>query len=324
MYDIVSIGNATRDVFVHIHPKGALRDSTLCLRTGSKTEVEAVERYTGGGASNTAVAFARLGLRTGISAAVGKDEAGKVIVDELKREGVSAKAIAYTKGIGTAYSVILTGFGDRIILAYCGATCQLNHKGAMKWGEMKKAKRFYVSSLHAPPHNLRKIAKFAERNGIALAMNPGSVELSYGLKRLNDTIGKAELLFLNEAEARELTRRQNYRAGLKALTKLCPTVVITRGARGAVASDGKKALSIGTIGVKKVDTTGAGDAFNSGFTAAIAYGHGIEEALRWGTANSHSVLGNLGTKNILLTRNGVREFWGARSRKEREVKVSGL
>ncbi|VVC00488.1 putative sugar kinase [uncultured archaeon] len=71
--------------------------------------------------------------------------------------------------------------------------------------------------------------------------------------------------------------------------------------------------------VKVVDVTGAGDAFGSGFTAAIIKGKGIEEALRWGTANASSVVTMLGTKNILLTEKGIKEFIAAHHKAENEI-----
>jgi len=321
MYDIVSIGNATQDVFVRIHPKGPIHADKLSIKRGSKIEVLSLERRTGGGATNTAVAFARLGLRTGISAVLGKDEAAAAVMKELKEEKVNTKMVSYLKDVGTAYSVILTGFGDRIVLHYCGATCEVDYKGDLKWNELKKAKRFYVSSLHATPDNLKRIVDFARNNKIWVALNPGGVELGYGLKRLEGVLKQVDLLFLNEEEAQLLTGRGNYKRAFKELSKYVPLVVITRGQKGAAACDGKKIYKIGTIKVRKLDTTGAGDAFNSAFTAAIAQGLGIEEALRWGVANSHSVLGHIGTKNILLTRAGIKKFWDNASKKDAEVKV---
>jgi sugar/nucleoside kinase (ribokinase family) len=111
---------------------------------------------------------------------------------------------------------------------------------------------------------------------------------------------------------------------LRILAKHCPIVVITRGAQGAVASDGRSIFSIGIPRIEKVDTAGAGDAFNSAFTAAIAYGKNIETALRWGTANANSVIQNIGTKNILLNQKGIEEFWGRATKKDSEVKVQRL
>lgn len=322
MYDIVSIGNATQDVFVKIHPKGPIRNNKLSIKRGSKLEVLGLERRTGGGATNTAVAFSRLGLRTGISAVLGEDEAADAVLKELKEEKVGVKMVSYLKDVGTAYSVILTGFGDRIILHYCGATCEVDYKGDLKWKELKKAKRFYVSSLHTTPENLKKVVDFAKKNKIWVAMNPGGVELRYGMRRMQSVLEKVDLLFLNEEEAKLLTSKINYKRAFRDLGKVCPLVVITRGEKGAAACDGEKVYEIGTVKVRKVDTTGAGDAFNSAFTAAVAEGKEIEEALRWGIANSHSVLGHIGTKNILLTQSGVMKFWERAAKKDAQVKVS--
>jgi len=57
-----------------------------------------------------------------------------------------------------------------------------------------------------------------------------------------------------------------------------------------------------------LDTTGAGDAFNSGFVGALVQGKNIEEAIGWGMANSNSVIQSLGAKNVLLTKSAVQKF----------------
>ena len=51
-----------------------------------------------------------------------------------------------------------------------------------------------------------------------------------------------------------------------------------------------------------LERTGAGDAFSSAFTAAIALGQSVEEALRWGPANSMSVVQQVGARAGLLKR----------------------
>ena len=69
-----------------------------------------------------------------------------------------------------------------------------------------------------------------------------------------------------------------------------------------------------------VERTGAGDAFGSGFLAAYMQGKPIEEALRWGTVNSASVLGFIGPQAGLLSPEKMQE-WLVRAA---DVKVKEL
>ena len=80
-----------------------------------------------------------------------------------------------------------------------------------------------------------------------------------------------------------------------------------------VCSEGK-VFSAKPFNVKVVDTSGAGDAFGCGFVGALAKGHDAKTALKWGIANSNSVVQYLGTKNVLLTEREVKKFLGKHGR----------
>ena len=100
MYDVLTIGTATRDVFLRsklfrpvtdIHFLGSKNFSTgeaECFAFGGKIEVDAPVFTVGGGAVNSAVTFARQGLVTAAMCAVGKDDAGKVVINALKHESI--------------------------------------------------------------------------------------------------------------------------------------------------------------------------------------------------------------------------------------------
>ena len=100
MLDIVSIGNATIDTFICVN--GKVQKGNLMLPVGTKKEIDSIFYATGGGATNTAVGFKRLGLRTGILAAIGYDPAGKIILNELRGEKISTRLVARLRDYSTA------------------------------------------------------------------------------------------------------------------------------------------------------------------------------------------------------------------------------
>ncbi|MCX8158459.1 MAG: carbohydrate kinase family protein [Candidatus Diapherotrites archaeon] len=304
MYDVICIGNATQDVFVKISKEYANKD--ICFIPGQKIEIEGVSYHTGGGASNCAVSFSRLGLKTAVVCALGNDPAAKAIVDEFETEKV-ATSLIIKSNTNTAYSVILTGFGrDRVILTYKGATASIEEKN-IPW-EKLKAKWLYVSSLHKDYRITEKICSFAKEKKMNVALNPGKIELSYGLKNLEKTFRNTDILFLNESEALSITGKANIERNLIELQKYSKIVVITAGAYGAYSYDGRYIYYKNVLPVNVVDSTGCGDAFNSAFTAALIYGKTIEDAMCWGTAQSNSVITEIGTKNILLHKNQIEKF----------------
>jgi len=307
MLDVVSVGNATMDVFVEIDAKKKGRN--IVLPCGSKQEVKSIFTATGGGATNTAVSFSSLGLKTGILAAIGKDENGKAIIQELRKEKVDTSMVVQLPAYRTAYSAIITGKGfNRVILVYGGATTHLQKEKQVKWGKLAKAKWVYVSSFHSKPALLKKIFSFAAKKGIKIAWNPGKSEIAQGIGKLKPMLSKTRVLFLNKEEAKMMAGRGSVRANFRKLQKLVPLVVVTKGKKGSLAFDGKKVYRKGTHKIKVKDTTGAGDAFNSGFLSAIIWGRGIEKALELGTKNAESIITKIGAKNNFLSKKEARTY----------------
>ncbi len=307
MFEVVCIGNATVDVFIHL--KGKVQGKALLLPVGTKKEIEGIFYSTGGGATNTAVGFKRLGLHSAVLAAIGCDPAGKTVLRELGKEGIGIKMVTMLHGFNTAYSAILTGFGaDRIILTYGGATTHLGEERQVRWRLLARTKWLHITSFHSKPALLQRILQFAGKKRIPVSFNPGLSEVKQGMRRLLPLLRKVDVLLLNRAEAGVLTREKDVRKQLRKLQAVVPLVVVTEDKRGAHAFDGIYYYRKPAYRIKIVDTTGAGDAFHSGFVAAKIRGLPVEEAMSWGTANAHSVIMHLGAKNRLLSLKEMQRF----------------
>ncbi len=296
-FDVLCIGNAAMDAFVEL-PKQHLEKNCLVIPIGTKIETKNLSLHSGGGATNTSVGFARRNLKTAIMASIGADDFGREIKAELQKENVDTQHIFETKNYHTAFSVILTGFGNRIILVYRGATRHLTEKKAIKFGALKKTKWLYLSSLHSPPGTTKKIIAKAKKYRTLIAFNPGKSELKKRLEGINGI----DILSVNEEEATQITKNKNIKQNFKALSKIAKIIVITKGPKGAEAFDGNRFYQTKSKKVNAKDTTGAGDAFNSGFLSEIIKGHGIQSALHEGIENSCSVIKYLGAKNKLLSK----------------------
>ena len=93
MFDVVCVGSATQDVFIKSDLSKIIRVSDvlaekdfLCYDYGSKVNIDHIEFLSGGGATNTGVSFARLGLKPAFLGKIGKnDDAGKKVIQELNR-----------------------------------------------------------------------------------------------------------------------------------------------------------------------------------------------------------------------------------------------
>jgi len=316
MYDIITIGSATRDVFIRSSAMEILdcdhspSGEDACFPLGSKIEVQDVVMETGGGATNAAVTFSRLGRKTGIITAVGDDVNGRDILAALKDDGVSASMVQTDKDSRTAFSVIiLSGSGERTILVYRGASEKIRPE-KIPWKDIK-AKWLYITSLGGKIEVLQKLLGHADHHGIRVAWNPGSQELKNGWDKLAMFIRQVDIFNLNLEEAMQLTdnRTRSVRrlfAPLRRLPRLA--TVITDGINGAYADDGRKAWHSGApTDIPRINTTGAGDAFGSGLVASLMDKPDLPRALAVGTLNASGVVQQMGAKKGIL-----RKFPSAR------------
>jgi len=297
MFDIITVGSATVDVFVNtdISQKG----NKIQYPIGSKILVKDLKFLTGGGGTNTAVSFSRLGLKVAYLGKIGSDENGKKILDLLKKEKVR---FIGAKGEGmSGYSVILDSVElNRTILAYKGENNNL------RFGDIDtkklKTKWFYFSSMIGESFKTQKmLARFAVKNGIKIAYNPSSYQVKMGTSHLKDIMSGVYILVINKEEAYMFVGKKDMKHSLKKLRELGPEIVcITDKGNGVYAYDGKFAYTLKPHKISLRERTGAGDAFGSGFLAGIIKGNNIEFALQLGLANSESVIQHYGAKNKLL------------------------
>lgn len=312
MYDVITVGSATRDVFLvspHFRVVASRQYVTgraITVPYGSKVHVDRVMFETGGGATNTAVTFARLGFKTAFIGKIGqRDARGAEILEKLREEGIDTTLVSRDRRWPTGYSVMLmTPAGERTALVYRGASSHLT-PGDVPSARMR-ARWLYITSLAGNLPLLKRLLRIARQRKIKVAFNPGESELNWGLKKLIPILRQLSAVFLNREEASLLTGLPyaKDRAMFESLCFHLPgIVVITEGKKGAsVCDNARKYISV-PKNVKVRNTTGAGDAFCSGFIAALLRRpNDLSFALQLATANAESVIQSFGAKAGILRR----------------------
>ncbi len=309
-YDIITIGAATRDVFLRSKQMKIVRDDSFstgeaeCFALGSKIEVDDIVFETGGGATNTAVGFARQGLTTAFIGRIGhRDARGKEILQALRDERVMTDLVATDRKLMTGYSaILLTHRGERTVLVYRGASGDFR-TADIAWPRVQ-ANWLYVSSMAGAVPVLKKLWAHARANSIKIAWNPGLGELRLGWRALVPYLEQTTVFMVNQEEAAMLTgvaRDQVDQAFSKLRQAVQGVAVITMGTDGSLAGDRQQAWRAGTNPVRVVDTTGAGDAYGCGFVGQyIRRPHDLVGAMRFASANGESVVQAIGAKDGLL------------------------
>jgi ribokinase len=295
-FDIISLGSAVVDVFVHTDVHETSKE--MCYPLGGKILIKELKFDIGGGGTNTAVAFSRLGLKTGCICNVGDDENGERVINVLKKDKVIFLG-KKDKKVMTGYSVILDSKGgERTILTYKGAN------NTIKFNDVKNIDTkwiYYTALLEESFNTQRKLARILFDKGVKIAYNPSSYIINN--EPISDILKYTKVLILNKEEAELLKKRYKLSGEtITALHKLGPNiVVITDKDNPAIFTDNKSLYSISPHkNLKVVERTGAGDAFASGFVAGQVVGYSIQKSLELALKESEAVIQFRGAKNNLI------------------------
>ncbi len=302
--DVITIGSATLDVFLSCQNlKTKKIESTHYLELGEKNNIDDVNVFTGGGATNTAATFRNIGFNVKSICSVGDDSYGHIIRKDLLSRGIKISMIQVKKNLKSGYSTILSTKKDnRAIFVFRGASRDTSHR-VVNWKTLD-ANLIYISSLGGNMKLLSKAVMTAKQRNIPIAWNPGNQEISMGLENLKETLANIDYLILNSEEAETISggslfSEQKMYQKIKSYVK--GLIIVTYGPKGAKIFDGKNLIYKKAIGEKRLDATGAGDAFGSGFTGMMLKTNcDIDESFEFALRNSGNVITELGAKNGLL------------------------
>lgn len=304
MVKILSIGAAVQDVFlshseefkaVCLNPEECFMQLTL----GSKADVNKIDFTTGGGATNASVTFARQGLEAEFMGSVGDDPAAAAVMADLDKEGVDTSRVHVSKRYNTGYSVLLLApNGERTILTYRGASTHYSLNDFDFSGV--NADWLYISSMSGKMDIIDQVFAEAKQQGMKIMFNPGKGELAHA-EKLKGLLDDVDVLSVNKEEMRMIVEGEELEELVRHGLHYVPTVIVSDGPNGVMASDGEKLVRAGMYeDVKVIDRTGAGDAFGSGFLSQWATGKSLKDSIIFASANSTSVVTKIGAKTGIL------------------------
>lgn len=314
MYDVITMGSNTVDVFVHTDQSGLIdirskagSEELISYPVGTKMLITKLMHNLGGNGINSAVALSRLGLRTAYLGKIGRDNNGQLILKALKKEGVDFIGV---RGEESGFSIILDSIEhDRTILTYKGCNNDL------RFSEVKKAKLmtkwFYLSTMLGESlYTMQRIAEYARENKIRVAFNPSATMLENETRAAINLLRYTDVLVLNKEEAETLVGKAVPEVNIKKLLVYGPKIVaLTAGKKGVLAyKDGYYYMIHPRKDLKVVESTGAGDAFASTLTAGLIMKKPFEYCLRMAVNNAESVISYHGAQNLLLSRKKLFEI----------------
>ncbi|MDB5525823.1 MAG: ribokinase [Rhizobium sp.] len=241
----------------------------------------------GGKGSNQAVAAARAGGDTAFLSKLGVDAFADMAMRTWEEAGVhpaiTRDASSYT---GAAYIFVEEGTGNNAIIVSPGAAATISPADMDANADLIGSAKVFVTQLEQPLDAAVRALEIARAGGAVTVLNPAPAQkLDESVFRLCDYVTP------NETETEILTglpvtsvEEARIAAG-KLLAMGVKTAIITLGAQGALYHSSTESVLVPVFKAGPVvETTGAGDAFNGGFAAAIARGMAPLDAVRFGSA----------------------------------------
>lgn len=313
--DFLAIGDVVTEPFIKLKDARVTCDvddenCTISMRWGDKIPYESAQVMRAvGNSANAAVAASRLGLASGLATDIGDDAVGAGNLEQLTKEGVVTEYVRTHSGMKSNYHYVLWYESERTILVHHEAY-------PYQFPELMYAPAWlYLSSLsEASEAYHAQIAAYLDTHPeVKLSFQPGTFQMKLGVEKLKSIYARTELFFCNKEEAKRILRSESTDAKelMQGLHALGPKhVVVTDNRNGAYAYDGEAFYFVPMYPDSRApfERTGAGDAFASTVTSAMALGKTFKEALLWGPVNSMAVVQEVGAQNGLLSREQLLQY----------------
>jgi len=228
-----------------------------------------------------------LGTRVGMVSKVGADALGKMALDWLASANVDLSCVVTSSGkLATGLSVILAHPAHRFILTYPGTIFDLSYED-LHLDYIFSARHLHLSSYYlnrALRPRMAELFREAKNHGLTTSLDTNDDPEGKWTADLFDVLPFVDIFFPNEREAKHIAHTDDLKQALDALAKLCGTVVVKLGSRGAVARKGQKEWNGPIISVAPQDTVGAGDSFDAGYIYRFLEGASPEQCLQLANA----------------------------------------
>lgn len=231
----------------------------------------------GGKGANQAVAAARRGADVAMVGAVGTDSFADEAVALLRDAGVDLQHVSQIDGATGIAVIYVQDDGENSILVNAGANSSMTRERVLRDTAVIEAASIVAMQGEIPRSGIEATAALC-RSRLVLNLAP-VMELDHAVIRqadplvVNEYEGRLALTMLTGEELDDDT------SVVEALLRTgVGSVVLTRGAAGALVGDASGVTSVPSPRITAVDTTGAGDAFVGALLAGLASGLDLREA----------------------------------------------
>ncbi|MFK8213480.1 carbohydrate kinase family protein [Haloferax volcanii] len=266
----------------HVNWDVTLRVDALPEPDGEAT-VESRVGAGGGSAANVASGLVGLDVPAALLGSVGDDEHGHAAVAELASKGVDCRHVVSVDGGPTTVKYIVVDAAGEVFVLGSPGVNEAFEATDLPTDPLAAADHLHLTSQS--PDTAATLAGRAHEVETTVSFDPGR---RVGDRGYADALREVDYVFLNDREAAtalgEAAVQRGRDAAADPISDVAEalaqtTLVLKHGPRGAEVRDGDDRHVHPGYPIDAVDTTGAGDAFASGFIAARLDGATYERAL---------------------------------------------
>ena len=250
----------------------------------------------GGKGANQATAIAKINGKCNMIGAVGCDEFGKVLCDNLESYGVDTCGVSRLE-CNSGVAVITVCNGDNHIIVDMGANGKVTPELIDKNMDLVKQADIVVMQLEIPMETVVYAAKKTREYGGKVLLNPAPAA-----KLPDELLHNVDILIPNEHEAEIITGTADMAEAIEILKGSgVGQIIITLGSEGSIYTDGDKVKTSPAFKTQAVDTTAAGDTFIGAYCAAVCEGKDTDYAVKFASLASSITVARRGAAMSIPT-----------------------
>lgn len=276
--DIVVVGELNMDLI--------MTGFTSFLEMGQNKLSKDINLTMGSASAIFACNIARLGADVGFCGKVGDDLLGDYILKTLKSSNIEVSQIIKDENAKTGICVSIS-FPENYAMASYPGVRETFKLSDIDFDYISKARHLHLSSYYLQKgliEGCSELFRRAKEMGLTTSFDSDGDATGVWDKSIFETLKYVDVFLPNENEALKISGCNDIDSALDMLSNVVDTVVIKEGSNGAWARNREKTIHAKVFNIDVVDTTGAGDSFNSGFIYQYLQNADLEKCTVWGSA----------------------------------------
>lgn len=262
------------------------------------------KRKVGGAELNVAMGCARLGIKSGWISRLGNDDFGKYILKTARGEGIDTSEVKLVDEYPTSvyFREVLSDGSSRSFYYREKSPTSTMRCEDLNEDYFKQAKVLHITGVFPSiaKNNqdiILEAVNLAKRNNLTVSFDP-NIRLKMWTKEeakayIEKILPNVDILLVGDEEIEILLGETSIEDAIKTFHNYgIGKVIVKKGAKGSIGSDGENIHYIDAIKPKAlVDTVGAGDGFAAGFLTAFCQGQDFKNCVEFGNAVGSLVVG---------------------------------